>query len=91
MGVKSSISLSDQQDAFARGLVEQGRYSSVSAVIQNGLDLLRQRTEAEEVETAALKALLLARSKGDSVSETDMDGRIAAMIDRKRRSARVDS
>jgi len=47
MGVKSSISLSDQQDAFARSLVEQGRFSSVSAVIQNGLDLLRQRTEAE--------------------------------------------
>ncbi len=91
MGVKSSISLSDQQDAFARGLVEQGRYSSVSAVIQNGLDLLRQRTEAEEVETAALKALLLARSQGDFVSGTDMDGRIAAMIDGKRRNARVDS
>ncbi len=91
MGVKSSISLSDQQDAFARSLVEQGRYSSVSAVIQNGLDLLRKRTEAEEVETAALKTLLLARSQGDFVSGTDMDGRIAAMIDRKRRNARVDS
>ncbi len=90
MGVKSSISLSDQQDAFARGLVEQGRYSSVSAVIQNGLDLLRQRTEAEEVETAALKALLVARSQGDFVAATDMDVRIAAMIDEKRRSARVD-
>lgn len=89
MGVKSSVSLSDQQDAFARRLVEQGRYSSVSAVIQNGLDLLRQRTEAEEVETAALKALLLARSQGDFVSAPDMEGRIAAMIDKKRRSARV--
>lgn len=91
MSVKSSISLSDQQDAFARSLVEQGKYSSVSAVIQNGLNLLRQRTEAEEIETAALKTLVLARSQGDFVSETDMDGRIAAMIDRKRRSARVDS
>lgn len=91
MGVKSSISLSDQQDAFARRLVEQGRYSSVSAVIQNGLDLLRQRTEAEEVETAALKALLLARSQEGFVSAMDMDGRLAAMIDGKRRSARVDS
>lgn len=91
MGVKSSISLSDQQDAFARTLVEQGRYSSVSAVIQNGLDLLRQKTEAEEVETAALKALLHTRSQGDFVSSVDMDGRIAAMIDEKRRSARVDS
>ena len=90
MGVKSSISLSDQQDAFARGLVEQGRYSSVSAVIQNGLDLLRQRTESEEVETAALKALLQARSQGNFRSATDMDGRVAAMMDKKRRSTRVD-
>lgn len=91
MGVKSSISLSDQQDAFARSLVEQGRFSSVSAVIQNGLDLLRQRTEAEEIETAALKALLQTRSQGDFMSSADMDGRIATMINKKRRSARVDS
>jgi len=90
MSVKSSISLSDQQAAFARQLVKQGRYSSVSAVIQNSLDLLRQRTEAEEVEIAALKAVLLARSQGDFVLEQDMDGRITAMIDRKRRTARVD-
>lgn len=90
MSVKSSISLSDQQAAFARQLVEQGRYSSVSAVIQNGLDLLRHKTEVEEVETAALKAVLLARSQGDFVSEQDMDRRIAAMIDRKRQTARVD-
>lgn len=91
MGVKSSISLSDQQAAFARQLVEQGRYSSVSAVIQNGLDLLRQRTEAEEVGTEALKAVLLARTQGDFVSGAEMDGRIASMIDRKRQTARVDS
>ena len=90
MSVKSSISLSDQQAAFARGLVEQGRYSSVSAVIQNGLELLRQRTEAEEVETAALSALLQARLQGDFVSATDMDGRVARMMDKKRRNARVD-
>ena len=90
MSVKSSISLSDQQDAFARGLVEQGRFSSVSAVIQNGLDLLRQRTEAEEVEIAALKTLLQDRSQGDSVSASEMGDRVAAMMDKKRRNARVD-
>lgn len=90
MSVKSSISLSDQQDAFARGLVEQGRFSSVSAVIQNGLDLLRQRTEADEVETAALKALLQARSQGEFLRATDMGEHVAAMMDKKRRDARVD-
>lgn len=90
MGVKSSISLSDQQDAFARRLVEQGRFSSVSAVVQNGLDLLRQRTEAEEAETAALKAVLADRFRGAVVSGVEMETRVAAMIDRKRRNTRVD-
>lgn len=91
MGVKSSISLSDQQDAFARRLVEQGRFSSVSAVVQNGLDLLRLRTEAEETETAALKALLSDRLGGDFVSGAEMETRVAAMIDKKRQNIRVDS
>ena len=91
MGVKSSISLSDQQDEFARRLVAQGRFSSVSAVVQNGLDLLRQRTDAEEVETAALSALLSDRFRGDFVSGTEMETRVAAMIDGKRQNTRVDS
>ena len=90
MSVKSSISLSDQQNAFARTLVEQGRFSSVSAVIQNGLDLLRQRTEAEEVEIAALKTLLLDRQKGSFVSAQEMGTRVADMIEKKRRVSRVD-
>jgi len=90
MSVKSSISLSDQQDAFARSLVDQGRYSSVSAVIQNGLDLLRQRTEAQEIETAALKAVLAGRLQGDFVTEAVMEGRVVAMMDEKRRNACVD-
>ena len=54
MTVKSSISLSDSQDRFARGLVESGKYASLSSVFQHGLDLLRQKTEAEELELAAL-------------------------------------
>lgn len=85
MSVKSSISLTDQQAAFARSLIEQGRYSSLSAVLQNGLDLLRQKTEAEEAETAALKTLLSERQSGSFVSDTDMDAQIADLIERKRR------
>lgn len=90
MGVKSSISLSDQQHAFARALVEQGRFSSVSAVIQNGLELLRQKTEAEEAEIAALRALLAERERGSFVSGSEMQIRVRDMISRKRRDLRVD-
>ena len=33
MAIKSSISLADEQHAFARSLVEAGRYPSLSAVL----------------------------------------------------------
>ena len=85
MTVKSSISLTDQQDAFARELVRRGRYSSVSAVVQQGLDLLRQQTEAQEAETEALRALVAQRRTGAFVPADRMQERVARMQDRKRR------
>ncbi len=86
MTVKSSISLSDEQHAFARALVEAGRYSSVSAVLQQGVDLLRQRMEAEEAETVALRALLSRRREGVFVDAEGIDARLARMIADKRRA-----
>ena len=83
MTVKSSISLTDQQDAFARELVRRGRYSSVSAVVQQGLDLLRQQTEAQETE--ALRALVAQRRTGAFVPADRMQARVARMLNRKRR------
>ena len=58
MSVKSSISLTDQQDSFARSLVEAGQFSSLSSVLQQGLEMLRRKTETEEVETQALRELI---------------------------------
>lgn len=85
MTVKSSISLTDEQDAFARALVEAGRYASVSAVIQQGLELLRSKTEDEELERAALRKLLDRRSRGPFITLAEMDRRLEAMFERKRR------
>jgi len=86
MSVKASVSLSDQQDAFARELVRQGRYASVSAVVQRGLELLREATETREAEHAALRALLADRADGPFVPVAE--GRVAteAMIAAKRRA-----
>ena len=84
MSVKSSISLTDTQAAFARTLVDDGRYSSVSAVIQQGLDLLRQQTEDREAETGALKAILTERAGGAFVSADTMRARVDAMLAAKR-------
>ena len=78
-------SLTDEQLAFARALVEAGRYPSLSAVLQQGVDLLRQRVEAEELETAALRELLSRRRKGTFVGADTMDTRLAGMFADKRR------
>ncbi len=86
MTVKTSISLTDEQHAFARALVEAGRYSSLSAVLQQGVDLLRLRAEAEEADTAALRELLSRRREGGFVDAQEMDARLDRMVARKRRA-----
>ena len=86
MTVKSSISLTDEQHAFARTLVEAGRYASLSAVLQRGVDLLQQRVDAEELETTALRELLSRRREGEFVDAGRMDKRLAGMISDRRRA-----
>ena len=86
VSVKSSISLTDEQHAFARALVEAGRYPSLSAVLQQGVDLLRRRMDAEELETAALRELLSRRREGAFVDTEVMDARLAAMVADKHRA-----
>lgn len=85
MSVKSSISLTKEQAAFARAQVEAGRFSSVSAVVQHGLEMLRAKTEDEELERAALRKLLDRRSRGPFISIDETAKRIEAMSERKRR------
>lgn len=84
MSVKSSISLTEQQDTFARSLVDNGRYSSLSSVLQ-------QKTEAEAAETDALRDLIHRRLNGPTLSDDAMAGAVDNMIARKRRALRVES
>ena len=86
MTVKSSISLTDDQHAFAKVLVDSGRFPSVSAVLQQGIELLRERMEDEAVERAALAEILGKRRSGPFLSATRMDSRLSRMIGRKRRA-----
>jgi len=87
--VKSSISLTDDQHSFAKTLVESGRFPSVSAVVQQGLSLLRERIEDEALERAALAELLGKRRSGPFLSAAKMDSRLSRMISRKRRAHAV--
>ena len=85
MTVKLSVSLSDDQHAFARDLVAQGKFSSISAVLQHGLELLREREAAKCLEVEALRVLLARRRDGPMISAEEMGQRVEAMIERKRR------
>ncbi len=80
MTIKSSISLSDDQHAFARAMVDGGRFASVSAVVQQGIDLLRQKADDEARDRAALKALLMERNAGPFVGADAMRDRVGALI-----------
>ena len=68
MSVKASVSMSENQDAFVKSLVAQGRYASASAVVQQGLELLRAKTEREEAEIAALRAFFEDR-RGEMIEQ----------------------
>lgn len=80
MTIKSSISLRDDQHAFARALVETGRFPSVSAVVQHGIDLLRQQAADAEADRAALRSLLAERAAGPFVTA---DAVRAGLADRR--------
>ncbi len=86
MTVKTSISLTDEQDAYARHLVETGRYPSLSAVLQRGLDMLRRETETHEADLEALRTLIDQRRAGPFVSLDEIEAETRALRERRRRA-----
>lgn len=90
MTIKASISLTDRQDDFARGLVASGEFPSLSAVVQRGIEMLREDTEARRAETEALRALLAERRQGPFLGEAEARRRTGAMLDQKRAALGLD-
>ncbi|SHI05882.1 ribbon-helix-helix domain-containing protein [Marivita hallyeonensis] len=86
MSVKASVSMSEQQEAFARSLVEEGKFSSVSAVVQHSLDLLKTKTELEEAELNALRSFFADRRDGGFETTDAARSATRDMITRKRRA-----
>ena len=86
MSVKALVSISDQQDVFARKLVEEGRFSSLSAVVQHGLELVREEAELRAAELAALKALTSERQAGDFLTLEESRRRTQELISSKKAS-----
>ena len=78
MVVKSSVSLREDQHAFAKALVDAGRFPSLSAVLQQGLDLLQQQDADAQADRTALQALLQQRVNGSFISADQLRTRLAA-------------
>ena len=85
MTIKSSVSLRDDQHAFARALVDGGRFPSVSAVVQQGIDLLRQQDADAQADRTALRTQLAERAAGPFISGDDLRTRLE-----NRRTARAE-
>lgn len=86
MTIKTSISLPETQARYARDLVDRGVFPSLSAVVQHSLEALRQKEEAERVDTEALKAVLVARAEGAFLAEPQFRTRLDAMLDKAART-----
>lgn len=84
MTAKTSISLTDDQEAYARSLVENGQYPSLSAVLQRGLDMLRRESEMRDAELEALRSLIDQRRAGAFVDIDVGEAETRAMLTRKR-------
>ena len=65
-----------------------GLFSS-HMVLQQGIELLREKLEDEALERAALAEILGKRRSGPFISATRMDSQLSRMIGRKRRAHAV--
>lgn len=73
-----TVSLTDQSYELAKRLVEQGRFSSISEVLQHGLRLVQREAEEHEAGLDAIRADLARRAAQRSISTDEMDARLAA-------------
>ena len=80
MSVKASVSLSPQQEELARKLVEDGHFPNLTAVVERGLELVREETAMREEDQEALRALLLRRMEGPFLTEEESRVQIEEMI-----------
>ncbi|MBC9176181.1 ribbon-helix-helix domain-containing protein [Pseudoroseomonas ludipueritiae] len=88
--METLISLTDDEAAFARSLVESGQHPSLAAVLRRGLELLRHDVEERDAELRALRKLVERRSAENFVGLAEGEVEIHAMLERRKaRGART--
>lgn len=78
MTAKPTISLTDQAHEFARSLVDKGKFASLSAVVQHGLQLIQREETEHQARLDAIRTDLDRRAETPSMSTEEMDGKLAA-------------
>lgn len=84
MTVKPTVSLTDHGYAFAKSLVERGKFASVSAVMQYGLHLVEREEEAHHAHIETIRADLDRRAREPSLPASEFDAGVDAMLSEKR-------
>ncbi len=72
-----SISFRSDQHAFAKAFVDSGRFPYASAVVHQGLDLLKQQDADAQADRVALQALLLERANAPFLSTDQLRAKLA--------------
>jgi antitoxin ParD1/3/4 len=80
MTVKTTVSFSEDQNAFVERLIASRRFTSRSAVFQAGLERLRRDIEDEEIEREALRGLVAERRAEAPIDGAEMDARLDALF-----------
>lgn len=86
MTVKPTVSLTDQGYDFAKSLVKNGKFASVSAVMQYGLRLVEREDEEYNTHLEAIRNDLAVRANEPFLSDQDIDTKLETMLEKKRKT-----
>ena len=73
MTVRTSVSFTNHNHAFARSLVQQGTFNSVSAVVAAGLQELRDKSEERSLALGAMVEEIRQRDRTPREEFIDFD------------------
>lgn len=90
MTVKPTISLTDEAHAYARSLVESGKFASLSAVVQHGIRLIGREEEEHRARLDAIRADLDRRAAQPAIPIEELDARFDEWLEERDRATPVD-
>ncbi len=86
MTVKPTVSLTDQGYELAKSLVENGKFASVSAVMQYGLRLVEREEDSHRAHLDAIRMDIEHRVQEPLLSAEEMDSGLEQLMSRKRQA-----